>query len=277
MITFEYFFMLPIAFIVSTIAMSTLVGGATFFAPIFILILKLEPSVAIAVALLTQTFGFGTGLIRYMKQKGIDYAMGFSLILITIPYSIIGSYLSTILNPFFIRILLGLILIYIGYNLLIKDTITVKRRGKIIKKFELPLISRNNNKIQLTPEQMQKSVFRTSISSLFLGMTSAGLGEVLGFDWIKKTNANLKTIVATTVFVIAITTFVTSISHFYNLFTTNREGLKQSINILIFTIPGVIAGGFFGTSIIDKINQNMLLKTISIFLMIAGAICFLPI
>jgi len=269
--------MLPIAFIIATIAMSTLVGGATFFAPIFILILKLEPSIAIAVALMTQTFGFGTGLIRYIRQKGIDYAMGFSLILITIPYSIIGSYLSTKLNPYFIRILLGFILIYIGYNLLIKDTVTVKRKGKIIRKFELPLNSRSNKRIQLTPEQMQKSIFRTSISSLFLGMTSAGLGEVLGFDWIKKTNANLKTIVATTVFVIAITTFVTSISHFYNLFTTNIEGLKQSMNILIFTIPGVIAGGIFGTSIIDKINQNMLLKTISIFLIVAGAICFLPI
>lgn len=277
MISFEYFYMLPVAFIISTIAMSTLVGGATFFAPIFILILHLESNVAIAVALMTQTFGFGMGVIRYYSQKVIDYSMGFSLILITIPYAIIGAYLSIILNPYFIRILLGIVLIFIGYNLLIKDVVTVRRRGKIVKKFELDITSRKNKKIQFSCGGMQKNILKTSVGSLFLGMTSAGLGEVLGFEWIKKTDANLKTIVATTVFVIAITTFVTSLTHFYNLFTTNIEGLKQGLNILVFTIPGVLMGGFYGTKLIGDINQKMLLKVISFFLIVAGAICFLPI
>ena len=35
MVSFDYWFMFPIAICVATIAMSTLVGGATFFSPIY--------------------------------------------------------------------------------------------------------------------------------------------------------------------------------------------------------------------------------------------------
>ena len=276
MLTLEYWFMFPIGITIAIIAMSTLVGGATFFSPLFMLVLSLEPKIAIATALMIQVFGFGTGLIRYISQKCIDYKMGIALLFITIPYALIGSFISTQLNPYYIRILLGFMILYIGYNLFNHNKINVRRKGKKIRSFSMQTFQRKTNKINLTGEEMQSNILKTSFGSLFLGMTSAGLGEILGFEWIKKTTTNLKTIVATTIFVIAITTLVTSASHFYTLFTTNIEGLKQASSILIFTIPGVIIGAIIGTKIIDKINQTFLQNIISIILIITGIICFLP-
>ena len=42
-LTFQYWFMLPVAVAVATTAMASGVGGATFFAPIMILALRFPP------------------------------------------------------------------------------------------------------------------------------------------------------------------------------------------------------------------------------------------
>ncbi|MFP4403446.1 MAG: sulfite exporter TauE/SafE family protein [Candidatus Woesearchaeota archaeon] len=275
MVSFEYWFMFPVGMIIATIAMSTLVGGATFFSPFFILVLKLQPHIAIASALMIQFFGFTTGLLRYIKKNTIDYNIGIFLLLITIPYAIIGSYLSTIIPPYFIRILLGIIVIFIGYKLLLKNIISITKKGQKITDIKFG-IKRTDKSIILKEKDLKKCIANTSIGSLFLGMTSAGLGELLGYNLIKKTNSNLRTIVSTTVFIIAITTLATSLTHFYHLFTTNINDLYLAFDILIFAVPGVILGAFVGTKIIYKINQELLQKIISIVLIITGLLCFIP-
>jgi uncharacterized protein len=267
--------MFPIGMIIATIAMSTLVGGATFFSPFFILVLKLQPHVAIASALMIQFFGFSTGLLRYAKKKAIDYNLGIFLLLITIPYAIIGAYLSTIIPAYFIRILLGIIVIFIGYRLYVGNKITITKRGRPIT--DIDFDSKRTEKTIVLKEKDMKTCFATtSFGSLFLGMTSAGLGELLGYNLIKKTNSNLRTIVATTVFIIAITTLATSLTHIYYLFTTNINDLILAKDILIFAVPGVILGAYIGTKFVYKINQELLHKIISVILIITGFLCFLP-
>jgi len=56
--------MLPVAIIVATIAMASGIGGATFFAPIFMLALGLSPEVAIGTVLITEVFGFASILLE---------------------------------------------------------------------------------------------------------------------------------------------------------------------------------------------------------------------
>ena len=68
-VTFEYWFMLPTAILFATIAMASGVEGATFFAPIFILGLRLSPEIAIGSGLITEVFGFASGLTAYMRKR----------------------------------------------------------------------------------------------------------------------------------------------------------------------------------------------------------------
>lgn len=42
-ITFEFWYLFPISILIATIAMSSGVGGAVFFSPLFMLVLQLEP------------------------------------------------------------------------------------------------------------------------------------------------------------------------------------------------------------------------------------------
>ncbi len=52
--SFEYWYLFPVSIGVATLAMASGIGGAVFFSPIFLLWLKLEPSVAIGTALITE-------------------------------------------------------------------------------------------------------------------------------------------------------------------------------------------------------------------------------
>lgn len=60
--TLQYGFMFPVAILIATTAMASGVEGGTFFAPVFILALRLSPEVAIGTALITEVFGFVSGL-----------------------------------------------------------------------------------------------------------------------------------------------------------------------------------------------------------------------
>ncbi len=43
---FENWYLFPVSILIATIAMASGIGGAVFFSPLFIFVLKLEPSVA---------------------------------------------------------------------------------------------------------------------------------------------------------------------------------------------------------------------------------------
>jgi len=59
--TLQYWYMLPIAIVIGAIATASGIGGATFFAPFFVLVLGIAPEVAIGAALITEVFGFTSG------------------------------------------------------------------------------------------------------------------------------------------------------------------------------------------------------------------------
>lgn len=84
-----YWYLLPLSAAIATMAMLTGVGGAKFFTPFFLVVLRLESHVAFAVALLTQSFGFLSGLVAYSTRRSIDYGAALSLLAVTIPASLL--------------------------------------------------------------------------------------------------------------------------------------------------------------------------------------------
>ena len=91
-----YWFMFPIAILVASIAMTLGIGGALFFSPLFIILFPivgvptLSPADAFGAALLTEVFGFASGLFGYSRKKLIDYKTGVTILIISIPAGIVG-------------------------------------------------------------------------------------------------------------------------------------------------------------------------------------------
>ena len=90
-----YWFMFPVALGIATLANATGIEGATFFSPIFMLILRLDPRISIiGTALITEVFGFGSGISAYMRRKLIDFRLAGIILMAMVPLAIVGSYLA---------------------------------------------------------------------------------------------------------------------------------------------------------------------------------------
>jgi uncharacterized membrane protein YfcA len=112
--SFDYWFMFPIAIAIATIAMASGVEGATFFTPLFILLLKLPTEVAISTGLITEVFGFSSGLFAYIRKGLID----FKLVIFTAPGVLIGAQLGSIvatrLSQHLLERSMGILFILVG-------------------------------------------------------------------------------------------------------------------------------------------------------------------
>ena len=54
---------------IATIVISAVIGGAVLFAPFFMLVLRLDPLLALAAGLAIEVFGFSSGVIGYWRKK----------------------------------------------------------------------------------------------------------------------------------------------------------------------------------------------------------------
>jgi uncharacterized membrane protein YfcA len=107
MMSAQYWFMLPVAAVIATIAMASGIGGATFFVPVFILALRLPPEVAIGTGLITEVFGFASGLSAYARRRLIDYKLGLTLLIATIPLALLGTLAAGWIPSTILKVVLG--------------------------------------------------------------------------------------------------------------------------------------------------------------------------
>ncbi|PKO04797.1 MAG: sulfite exporter TauE/SafE family protein [Chloroflexi bacterium HGW-Chloroflexi-3] len=261
--SFEYWYMLPMSVLVATIAMASGVEGATFFSPLFILALKLSPEVAIGTALITEVFGFASGLLAYTRKKLIDFRLGLNLLVVTIPLAIIGTWISGIIDPVYLMIILGVGLFVVALSFLRqpdhKDVILMDKQ--IVDEYggknaQTVLTTADGEEIRYTVCNRTEGRILSGIGAIFMGMVSTGLGEMNGFFLLQRCRVPSKVSVATSVFVVAITALVASTGHFIQSAKNGGEVLDTVLSLIIFTVPGVIIGGQIGSKISSKIPQR---------------------
>jgi len=110
--------MFPIAILIASIAMASGVGGATFFSPLFILALGLPPEVAVGTGLITEVFGFASGLFAYIRKRLIDFSLGLNLLIVTIPLALLGTWVAGWIDAEFLKVILGVGLFAVALSFL---------------------------------------------------------------------------------------------------------------------------------------------------------------
>ncbi|MEL7589936.1 MAG: sulfite exporter TauE/SafE family protein [Anaerolineaceae bacterium] len=276
--TIEYWFMLPISILVSTIAMASGVEGATFFSPLFILALRLSPEVAIGTALITEVFGFASGLFAYARKRLIDFRLGGSLLIVTIPMAILGTWLSGIIDAEYLMIILGVGLFIVALSFLRKPepkVIQALDSGLAqefkAKKAETILKTADGEEIHYTVCMRTEGMTLSGIGALFMGMVSTGLGEMNGYFMLQRCRVPSKVSVATSVFVVAVTALIASAGHFIQFARSGGTVLQTVLSLIIFTVPGVIIGGQIGSRIASRIPQRLLEVGLAfLFILVAG-------
>ena len=275
-LSFEFWYLLPISILIATIAMSSGIGGAVFFSPLFMIALKLDPKIAVGSALITELFGFASGLFAYLKLKLIDFKLAKSLLAFSIPGVIVGTYFSDAIPPLILKAIFAVGLVFIGiqiFNAWRKDE-RAKKEAAFRKEFENNYESEitdakgNTFRYTICNREMGKSF--AAVGGAFFGMISVGLAELQEYHLVARCKVPSPVAVATSVFVVVVSALVASIGHIYEFTQQGNEELNQVINIVLFTIPGVLIGGQIGPVLQKSFPEDKMKVAISMLFIILG-------
>lgn len=277
--TLQYWFMFPAAILIATTAMASGVGGATFFSPLFILALGLSPEVAIGAGLMTEVFGFISGVYAYARKRLIDYRLAANLLLVTIPMALAGTLVSGRVNPDLLKVVLGVGLFAVALNFLrAPEPKDVLRADDAIEqeyggaKGETCLTSAKGERICYTVCNRNQGRLIAGLGGLFVGMISTGLGELNGYFLLQRCRVPSAVSVATSVFVVALTALSAATGHLIQFIRSGGEALPTVFSLVIFTVPGVIIGAQLGSSIASRIPQQTLERGLGVLFILVAAL-----
>ena len=274
----EYWFMFPISVLIATIAMASGVEGATFFTPLFIIGLGLPTEVAVGTGLITEVFGFSSGLYAYVRKGLIDYKLGQMLLLVTIPVALVGTWAAKGIPGDVLKGILGVGLFAIATSFLRSPEpealtamdLDIKEHQD--KEPQTCITSATGETYCYTVANRTEGQLLSGIGALFLGMVSTGLGEMNGYFLIQRCRVPSKVAVATSVFIVAITALTASIGHIAQFAQAGGDTLATVLSLVMFTAPGVLIGAQLGSIFANRLSQKLLERSMGILFILVGTI-----
>lgn len=259
--SFAFWYMLPTAIVIATVAMASGVGGATFFAPLFILGLGLPPELAIGSGLVIEVFGFSSGLYAYIRRRLIDYRLGGALLIATVPAALFGTVAAHYIAAELLKIVLGMGLIAVALSFLRAPDDELHAQMDALAEespdtAESCLVAADGEKYCYTICNKTEGRTIAGIGGLFLGMVSSGLGELNGYFLLQRCRVPSSVSVATSVFVVAITALTASVAHVVQFAQGDLTDLGRMLNLLLFTVPGVIIGAQLGPMLAKRVADR---------------------
>ena len=270
----EFWYLLPISIVIATIAMSSGIGGAVFFSPLFLLALKLEPSVAIGTALLTELFGFGSGLVAYVRSRRIDYRLAMNLLMFSIPGAVVGVLFADVIPGVVLKAIFATGLLFLGYQIFAASQHGEEPAPDTRESVpERRIVDRDGNVFEYTVKKKLLGRVFAAVGGMFVGMISVGLAELEEYELVVRCRVPSQVAIATSIFMVVCTVLVAVIGHGYTFAASAQpEDFRQVISIASFTVPGVIIGGQLGPRLGSRINPEVLKTAVGVLFMVVGVL-----
>lgn len=273
----ELWYLFPVSIGVATLAMASGIGGAVFFSPIFLLWLELDPTVAIGTALITELFGFSSGLIAYVRAKLIDYRLGVQLLAFAVPGALLGVASADLFPAVVIKTIFAAGLVFIGLQLFLswrqeqREAQDELIRSEAEENYASSLTDRFGNVYRYTVCNKAMGRVFAAVGGTLLGMISVGLAELQEYHLVARCKVPSQVAVATSIFVVVVTVLVASVGHVYGFMDDGGDALQKSLRIAAFTAPGVLIGGQLGPTVQARIDPDKMKVLVSWIFMLVGA------
>lgn len=256
-----YWFMFPVALGIATLANATGIEGATFFSPIFILWLRLDPHIAIGTALITQVFGFASSVASYAQRKWIDYKLAVPLLIVAIPLALVGAYFAGSVSTGVLKTIFGVGLLAMGVMFL-----------RTLQNGLAPIAAARGGEIGPTPGHPIEGMVLCGVGGLFLGLIGSGQGALNGYYLLRRRQLPTQVAVATSVLVIAVTGLAASLGYLFTFARSGGDVLTQVFNLVIYTVPGVVIGGQLAPMLSARLDQHTMERLLATILVLVGGI-----
>lgn len=277
----ELWWLFPTSVLIATIAMASGVGGAVFFSPIFLLILGLEPEVAIGTALLTELFGFGSGLVAYIRSGRIDYKLAGDLLRFSVPGAIAGVLLAEHIPDAALRAAFGAGILFLGYQLYAswrseQTSDDDDEPGLDAVGHDRRIVDRDGKVFEYSVRNRVVGRTFAAVGGAFLGMISVGLAELEEYELTARCKVPAPVAVATSIFLVVVTVLVAVLGHGRAfLAQADAAATSQVLSVAVFTVPGVLIGGQTGPILGGRLDPNLLKVGISFLFMSVGVLMFI--
>lgn len=253
--------MFPIGIVISTFAIMSGIGGAILFSPFFLLVLGLDPLVAMATGLGIEIFGFGSGVIGYWKNKSIHFPVAKELLIVTIPGAIIGVIISQFIPRNMLTILFALVLLALSY------VFWQQQKECVTKDHRCTGVNHEHEEQEIVRHMR----FSSWLGGMLVGMISVGLGEINEYNFLKRLKLPAPAAAGTSIFIVAITAIVGVISHLIILTVEGKLSVfQEAASIIVFAAPAVIIGAQIGVRLSNEVDFKVMEKTIAILFAIMG-------
>jgi hypothetical protein len=267
----------PVAIAIAAVANGAGIGGATFFSPLFVIVLGLEPAVAVGAALATEVFGFASGVVAHARAKAIDWRVVRLLASASVPAAIVGSLVAGVAPETLLKVVLGVGLFAIALTF-IRHHDPEEQDEQIAMGIDVVQPSQMRRIVTSDDQVYEYNLCRTAegrtgagIGGLFVGLISTGLGEANSFTLVKRCRVPSRIAVAVSVATVAITALAASVTHAIGFLTDPNAEYGTIASIIVFTIPGVLIGGQLGPKLVGTVPERKLIRGLGwLFLVIAA-------
>lgn len=222
---------MPIAFVAAAIANATAIGGGFLFFPLFVFVYALTPLAALKLSFATQAFGMSAGSLGWWRSIDVRAAgVGGASALLGM---IIGTYWAFIPVDY-IKLMFGWV--SLGIFLV------------IIIEMYLARTSVHSQAIFALDVRLAGYVLFSIFGGLFTAWTAIGVGEFIALYLLLVYRVRIEQCIATGVAVLALTSIAGLVFH------SHLGGIPW--HLVLFTVPGVLLGGFCGATLGRKLERR---------------------
>ena len=241
----------------------------------------------IAVALFTEVFGFSSGFVGYYRKHLIDFKVGWSFIVYSVPVAIVGAILLITgwVPTVYLQLIYGLMMVFIAY-LLFKgegpeEILEIDgekqnhglfnrnpQQGELRKK-----VDNKGNEYQYRFHKPKFGIIPLGLGGFLIGLVGVGIGEVTIPLLVRRYRFPVAVAAATSILVVIVTVMSASFAQFLGLI--NQGGINAiPWHLVMYTVPAVIIGGQIGPQLQGVIPAQTVERFIGVLFTII-AIAFL--
>lgn len=255
----------PISLLIAIVAMSTGIGGAVFFSPLFLIVYGLSPVTALSLSIFIEIFGFASGLFAYIREGLVEYRVAAQSLLVATPAALFGVVALSYIPEVAAKTIFACFLLVLAFRLIVT---VYKKNPRMHFHHAFKRWKHGIERYQL-PESW--NIFRlfSAAGGFLVGLLSSGAGEVNEYVFLKRMRMHGALAAGTSVFIVAVLA----------LFTASLRVLVNGISVdatilsfLIPTVPAVIIGAQIGMRLSQKVDKARIARCVmaGLFVLVAA-------
>lgn len=223
-------------------------SAAAVISPMLITFLKVDPYMAVGIALASDVLASAASAVTYKKNKNIDVKNGLVMMLCVLAFTVVGSWVAslmptTVMGGFstFMTMLLGIKFIVRPIAVTKEAMLNVSKKKRIVQ-----------------------SVICGSVVGFICGFIGAGGGMMMLLLLTSVMGYELKTAVGTSVFIMAFTALTGALSHF-------SIGGLPDLKYLGMCVGFTLLFALIASRVANKVDAKVLNRIVGGVLVVLGA------